>query len=238
MWILPDRGWNPVPGIARWILNHGPPGESSVSISLPCTELPWASTQLSWFWRYWLSVGTPGDYTSFPGRMITNCVGGGWGRKVLQCGFRITRSLGRDSSKLARLLLHFLGDLRKPRQPVWKSSRPGEQLFWIPEVINRVERRGDLRTRGGAGVSLFWKACDRHLLDERIKIGAIKTAEQEHIKSVRHWIPCRRVVSMCRECGCQLPYVWTAPGRISFQIAWPLFTWEISHYFNLYFFHY
>ena len=158
-WILPDRGWNPVPGIAWWILNHGPPGKSSVSISisLPCTELPWASTQLSWFWRYWLSVGTPGDYTSFPGRIITNCVGGGWGRKVLQCGLRITRSLGRDSSKLARLLLHFLGDLRKPRQPVWKSSRPGEQQFWIPEVINRIEQRGDLRIRGGAGVSLFWK---------------------------------------------------------------------------------
>lgn len=153
--------------------------------------------------------------------------------------FPFTRSLGRDSSKLARLLLHFLGDLRKPRQPVWKSSRPGEQQFWIPEVINRVEQRVDLRIWGGAGVSSFWKArCAGRLLDERIKIGAIKITEQKHIKSVHHWIPCWRVVSMCRECGCQLPYVWTAPGRIRFQIAWPIFTWKISHYFNLYFFHY
>ena len=148
-----------VPCVARRILNQGPPAKSSVSVSLPCPEQPWASTQLSWFWCYWLSLGTLGDSTSFPGTIVRNCVGGGWGRKMLQGGFPFTRSLGRDSSKLARLLLHFLGDLRKPRQPAWKSSRPGEQQFWIPEATNRVEQREEVLEPGEAQV---WARSGRH----------------------------------------------------------------------------
>ena len=62
--------------------------------------------------------------------------------------------------------------MKKKKKRSYKSSRT---------------KRVDLRIWGGAGVSSFWKVrCDGGLLDERIKLGAIKIAEQDHIKSVCH----------------------------------------------------